>query len=681
MAWISERLRSVPPLRPHVLCAVLLAVGSPTSAFGAQEEGSIFTADLLGSDSEDLYFGELPVVLSATRLTQPITEAPVALTVIDRQMIEASGARELADVLRLVPGFVVGSENGHQRIVGYHGLLDAFNRRMQVLVDGRSVYTPVYGGVRWTDLPLAIEDIERIEVVRGPNAATYGPNSFLGVISIQTRHATEDTGNIYKHSAGTKGISDAYYRNGGSVGDFDYRVSLRASSDSGFDAHHDDKVVKLLTFRGDYQATPNDNFEIHAGINEGPRELEQTLEREEKVESYFFQGLWRRTIAPGNEFRLQLYHNSDAIKDSYEAVAFPLFGTVNFDRTGERTNLELQHVLAVSPEIDLVWGGEIRRDTANSTTLFGTTDDVTNDLARIFGSVDWQLTEKTNLSLGLMVEENDITDRNTSPRVAINHQIAPGHILRTSYSKATRTPSLFEGRGRLGLIVNNALPPPAQVALVEYLAPATIEDEKIEAIDIGYFFTFPERNLTGDLRIFREKIHDLFSDINIAPGDIPATYNGVPVLVAGSSLDTGINADRVTIRGIDLQMDYRPNKNHRIYFGTSFLDTDSSNILENYQISVPDKTASIMWIYEHPSSWSTGLSLYYVDELSYLDTSDSDIVEEQRRVDFRIANKFKMSGNPAGVSIVFQNLLGSYTDYTQSNVFDTRAYVTFSIQF
>lgn len=145
-----------------------------------------------GSGEDDVYFGDLPIVLSATRLSQPLTEVPVAITVIDREMIEASGARELADVFRLVPGFVVGSVNGHQRMVGYHGLLDAFNRRMQVLVDGRSVYTSTFGGVRWTDLSLALEDIERIEVVRGPNAATYGPNSFLGVISIKTRHALED---------------------------------------------------------------------------------------------------------------------------------------------------------------------------------------------------------------------------------------------------------------------------------------------------------------------------------------------------------------------------------------------------------------------------------------------------------------------------------------------------------
>ena len=121
--------------------------------------------------SEEEFFGEIPIVLTATRLAQPATEAPAAISIIDREMIKASGAREIADVFKLVPGFVVSHESGYTPIVMYHGLSDEYARRMQVLIDGRSVYSPSGGGVEWSNLPLTVDDIERIEVIRVPNPA------------------------------------------------------------------------------------------------------------------------------------------------------------------------------------------------------------------------------------------------------------------------------------------------------------------------------------------------------------------------------------------------------------------------------------------------------------------------------------------------------------------------------
>ena len=111
--------------------------------------------------TESDFFDEMPVVLSASRLSQPLDEAPAAVTVIDQEMIRASGFRDIPDLLRLVPGFSVAYTRDNTWAVGYHGLGDAFSRRFQVLVDGRSIYSPHFGAVHWGDLPLAIEDIER----------------------------------------------------------------------------------------------------------------------------------------------------------------------------------------------------------------------------------------------------------------------------------------------------------------------------------------------------------------------------------------------------------------------------------------------------------------------------------------------------------------------------------------
>ena len=146
--------------RRQILPAVVIAAAAPVSADTA---GRLL--------SEEDFLGEVPVVLSATRLEQPEWEVPSAVTVIDREMIRASGVRDVADLFRLVPGMQVGYQYGHRPVVTYHGLSDQGSRRMQVLIDGRSIYSPFFGGVFWVDQPLAIEDIERIEVIRSPNSA------------------------------------------------------------------------------------------------------------------------------------------------------------------------------------------------------------------------------------------------------------------------------------------------------------------------------------------------------------------------------------------------------------------------------------------------------------------------------------------------------------------------------
>jgi iron complex outermembrane receptor protein len=140
------------------------------------------------SADEDAYFSELPIVASVSRLPQKLADAPAAVTVVDRDMIKASGARDLNDIFRLVPGFQTYPNNTEAARATYHGLGDGdYAPRVQVLIDGRSMLSPLFGsGVNWATLPVALEDIERIEVVRGTNAVSYGSNAFLGVINIIT---------------------------------------------------------------------------------------------------------------------------------------------------------------------------------------------------------------------------------------------------------------------------------------------------------------------------------------------------------------------------------------------------------------------------------------------------------------------------------------------------------------
>ncbi len=185
--------------------------------------------------SEDEFLTDIPMILSATRLAQPRNEAPNSVTIIDRKTIRNSGFKEIPDLLRLVPGMVVSLETGNRWSVSYHGLNDQFSRRMQVLIDGRSVYDPLFSGPDWSDITIDIDDIERIEVVRGPNSAIYGSNSFLGVINIITSDPSEHTGLSARLREGSNGIREAVLKAGLRTDRFSGRATFGIREEDGGD--------------------------------------------------------------------------------------------------------------------------------------------------------------------------------------------------------------------------------------------------------------------------------------------------------------------------------------------------------------------------------------------------------------------------------------------------------------
>lgn len=191
--------------------------------------GEALGDDLFGNDQA------LPEVLTATRLKQAPAAVPGSITVLDSALIEASGARDIAELLRLVPGMMVGYRNGNQATANYHGANVSEARRLQVLIDGRSVYRPGLATVDWTDIPVAIEDIERIEVFRGPNTVSYGANALMGVINILTRIPADSHGTRLKTTQGQRGIHDWYASHGSGWAEGALRLSLSGQQDDGFD--------------------------------------------------------------------------------------------------------------------------------------------------------------------------------------------------------------------------------------------------------------------------------------------------------------------------------------------------------------------------------------------------------------------------------------------------------------
>ncbi|UDI91550.1 TonB-dependent receptor plug domain-containing protein [Pseudomonas sp. IAC-BECa141] len=191
----------------------------------------VLLADDLFVDSE-----ALPQILTATRLKQSPAEVPGSMTVLDSELISASGARDISELLRLVPGMMVGSISGNQAVVNYHGTNATEARRMQVLIDGRSVYRAGLATVDWSDIPVAMEDIERIEVFRGPNTVSYGANALMAVVNIITRNPADSHGTRLKLTRGQRGINDFYASQSTGWNGGDLRLSLSGLEDDGFDS-------------------------------------------------------------------------------------------------------------------------------------------------------------------------------------------------------------------------------------------------------------------------------------------------------------------------------------------------------------------------------------------------------------------------------------------------------------
>ena len=187
-----------------------------------------FAFDETDAWEEDSILGEeLPMVLTAARLKQPKAEVPASVTVISAEQIKLWGVRTLPELMQFVPGMFVGhTDNENNTSVAYHTSNPNIMRRLQVLVDGRSVYKSAIATIIWDDIGLALEDIARIEIIRGPNASVYGANSYLGVINIQTKHPEDSQGVLVSWRKGNKGRQDVHFRQGLSYD----RTSLRTVS-------------------------------------------------------------------------------------------------------------------------------------------------------------------------------------------------------------------------------------------------------------------------------------------------------------------------------------------------------------------------------------------------------------------------------------------------------------------
>ena len=617
--------------------------------------------------TESDFFNDFPVILTATRLKQPKMDSPVATTIIDREMIESSGFTEIADLLKLAPGMLVNYDSGHIANVGYQFLFDRYRVRLQVLIDGMSVYTPSFGEMPWTQLGITIDDIERIEVIRGPSSASYGPNAMTGVISIITRAATLDAGTRVKINQGNNGRSEQYVTHGSSIDNFDYRLSLGARYDDGFEERYDDKDLMIASFRGDYQATKKDIITFAFNYNSGDFQEDSTPtlndslpEHTKTIEQTYLQGKWEHHFSDGDSFNVNFYQQKFDDKNTYNGdFTSDGFGIVFIDESAstERKNIEFSYTTS-SDMYSLTAGGLYRIDnTIAPQYLYNIDKDI--ETKQVFVNTALNISESNVLNIGILRDDNDTGGITTAPRVALNHHFNKNHTARVSYAESTRSPFVLEE------YTNRVVYVPLFSSDVTVWTDLTdLDPEQIKSFDIGYIGNLNNNTTEIDARIYKSTISD--------------------VIVQDWSIGTGgfLQGDEFDITGLEVTVSQKfKNTKAKLNYANTKITTD--NLLYgdalDYETGTPKHNASLLLIHNFSRKLIGALGYYYTSSYQQL-CCEEDQQDSRNRLDLTLTKSFKIGKHNSKLKLVLQNITDNQVETRLFNNYDRQGYVSFSME-
>jgi iron complex outermembrane receptor protein len=654
--------------------------------------------------TEQDYLQEFPVVLSASRLAQPISETPNAMTVIDRDMIRTSGVRNIAELFRLVPGMYLSYYKGSQPIVGYHGTTDQYSRRMQVMIDGRSVYLPPASMVDWSNLPITLNDIERIEVIRGPAAASHGANSLHGVISIITKGADQVNGKSVSIRRGNQGINDVSAHFGNAGESFDYRMTVAYTADNGYDGltavpnnlpvnpftarvlnnSNDSNQARLMNFRGNYRPTQKDNIYVQFGVNHDVQGAGFTDSFGNPLHDLianagFLQMDWHHQFDVSSELQVRYYHIKNNQSETFTLASGQ--GVVQSSRVG-RDEVELQHTLQTSNDNRLVYGAGWRRDQVAAEgyslamlLLYGLPPSYASSYSaneyRLFAHDEWRLSSQVLLNIGGMYERDRMSHESFSPRVALNYHLTPAHTIRVGASVANRTPAVAEERFQ-------TIPQPGVLFVPSTIVTSPgLVPEKVLSREIAYLGEFHDWNASLDMRLFDDEVR-----------------NGIFIASTGMFTNGVVGRSR-GIEGTlkwsfgnknDLTVNYahqRPSSNGPALasMGNTSLASAATWTNDILAASIPANSISLLYSKQFSGGFAVSTAYYQQSKLQPYDRGAQDHQPLQRRVDLRLAKTFRHENGLKGdLSWTTQNLFNqANTEYIVNNLFNRRSYVTLTL--
>jgi iron complex outermembrane receptor protein len=605
-------------------------------------------------------------VTSVSKKEQKISKVAAAIYVIGREDIRRSGATNIPDLLRMVPGMDVAQTRADDWAISARGFNGVFANKLLVLIDGRTVYSPVYSGVFWfmQDVPLA--DIERIEVIRGPGATVWGANAVNGVINIITKSSKETHGGLIEGSAGSQLAGQGLVQYGGTAGKSgDYRVFasysgydslLGSNGRQAADAWH----MRHAGFRSDWQLSARDSLTVQgdifstdggetiSGFNSFAPPFQSVYNTPVTSQGGNFLGRWKHVFSPTSDTALQVYF------DRIDGTVYGVRGIV------DTVDFDFQHHLALGSRHDLVWGlgfRSIRDDYSPSpATSFSPARDA-ETLASAFAQDEIRLAAPLWLTIGTKFEHSEDTGASLQPGIRLLWSPDDEHTVWGAVSRALRQPSRTDNDFRaniLGFPGQNGIP-----TVISVFGNPSYQPEDVTAYELGYRWA-PLQRASIDIATFFNKYNNLKS---VEPGAPYLETDPLPVHVIipevfnnktdANSYGAEISANLNVTSGWKLSASYSRFRMNLHPYASS---TDTAPSLTNGDS--PANQYQFRSYYTWSRNWDIDVSFYFVGRL--VDVS----IPRYARLDSRLARRL---GEWAEFSIVGQNLLDDHHfEYAQT---------------
>jgi iron complex outermembrane receptor protein len=596
----------------RILLVVALVAGSAVSLRAQSPAGP---RDLAGQTLEDLLNIE---ITSASRKEQRIDDVPAAVYVITQEDIRRSGLRTLPELFRLVPGMQVAQLDSHNWAVSVRGFNSLFSNKLLVLVDGRTIYNRAYSGVIWSVQNLLLDDIDRIEVIRGPGATIWGANAVNGIINIITKSAADTKGTVARIGGGTFEGQTAALRYGGAHGNTAYRVYSQW-------ADHGQSTLGSGVRGGD----PWNVFSA------GGR-----LDRTEGPHAFLLQGTFadsntRQLGAPAHQGR------DDRTSDTQQASALvrwtltrtggsalQIQAFVDYDRV--RTNvpaepnvehvadLDLNYHVHFGTRHDLVAGGGYRHSNQSFGELPGLSvvpSASSTALANTFAQDEIALGRHVTVTLGSKAEHDSVAGWNVQPTARAMWTLGQSQHVWAGVSRALRSPSAYD------LGVRAQVPGPSAGGLPTVVAISgnpEYQTEKLRNAEVGYRITLGPA-VAVDVTTFRGH----YSDLPVLMPGAPSLdfTTGAPRLIVPMRLENLLEADTI---GTEVSTRWMPSRRFSLDGSYSYLQIERHTDVVGAVAAqaLDDITPQHQWQL-HSSAWLTrrielGAALYHVGQVSNL---------------------------------------------------------------
>ena len=558
--------------------------------------------------TENDLFAEIDTVSGVTHLQQDLQQVPAAVTIIDRRTIESSTAVDVVDLFRLVPGFQVYFHHTNRPGVTYHAPGGEYSRRLEVKIDGRSVYEPLLSSVEWNTLGIELDDIEYIEVVRGSNTAADGSNAFLATINFVTRSPLSELGTSFSQKVGSNGLKNSALSHSAQYGQLATRGVIRVSQNDGAPGNGDFADTLVMRYQGLWTPTVADtiSFQIGKGDTETIIAL---VEKDDPTEKLFerhwksnYQHLeWKRIVNDWSDIELSIYHNAIDFEDEdWGATVNDIL--INFDdRINAQTKAFLENDLLKNERFVINptyahfsdrWDAEIRSniyrrdDLRASLGLASRQDSLSSELFlsnidarevkqtsdRAYANLEWTVNDNLVINYGQVIEKQKNKASTNSYRISANYELSEQHIVRIASSQSYREPTLLEANQYSAYYYD------VFELAVNIRADEAIEKERLISREIGYLGSFLDDSLSLDVRIFEERLYDLI-------GERREPFDGVTQYKV-NVIDN--IAETYDLRGLEWQLQYKPSNRFLVNLNHSYLHAEGDRLYRTYDAEDPD---------------------------------------------------------------------------------------------